>query len=283
LVRSIRLLAVVAALVCALQGAALGRTATREFPPFTGRVPVLLFHRVASPGFGSQMQRLHDLGFQAVSLDDYMRFMRGGNVSLPPRPVLLTFDDGYSSALAAADPVLARFGWSAALYVPTGFVGLPGHLGWNELRRLQATGRWEIDEHAGNGHVYVTVDAQGHRAPYYANEEWANGTRETFARYQARVSGDVERGARLLARFLPGWSSHGTFAVPFGDYGQRASDDRRIEPWFSSYLSTAFDVVFVQHGDSFTTPGEHFANRIAVSSSTDAGLLESRLRAGLGR
>jgi hypothetical protein len=260
------------------------------FSAFEGAVPVLLYHRliarddgysVAPAAFAAQMQRLHVLGFEAITLDRYVRFMRGEKVDLPPRPILITFDDAYVSAWQTADPVLARYGWNAAMYVPTGFVGRPGYLTWQQLQQMQASVRWQIDEHAGDGHVLVTIDSAGLQRPSYANELWANGRRESFTHYTRRVSNDIEHGAAMLAHFLPGWSSHGTFAVPYNNYGDNGANDRRIEPWLSAYLKTHFAVTFVQKDDSFTTPELGFANRIAVSSNWNADTLEMHLLSGL--
>ncbi len=258
------------------------------FPTLQGAVPVLLYHRltpghngysVAPAAFDADMQRLHMLGFEAITLDQYVRFMRGEKVNLPPRPILITFDDAYVSSWENADPVLAQYGWSAAMYVPTGVVGRPGHLTWEQLRQMEASGRWQIDEHAGDGHVLVTVNAKGDQGPFYANELWENGGLETFDHYKLRVSNDIVHGAAMLTHFLPGWTP-GTFAVPFDNYGENGSNDPRIEPWFSNYLKTHFAVVFVQKDDSFTTPATSFANRITVSSGWDADALEAHLLQG---
>jgi len=79
------------------------RKAHSLFPRFAGAVPVLLYHRlvtadkgsgVAPATFEAQLHRLHDLGFDAITLDQYARFVRGDLVELPQRPVLITFDDG---------------------------------------------------------------------------------------------------------------------------------------------------------------------------------------------
>jgi hypothetical protein len=258
------------------------------FPSYARAVPVLLYHRilpgdgrgVSAAAFEAQMRRLHDTGFEAITLDEYIRFVRGLPVDLPSRPILLTFDDGDVSALSRADPVLARYGWSAVLYIPTGAVGLAGRLTWTQLRQMQASGRWQLEEHAGDGHVLVDVDAAGRRRPYYANELWTNGAQESFAHYVRRVRDDIALGQALLSRNLPGWVPDRSFAVPFGDYGQRGSNDARIEPWFSAYLKAHFSVVFVQRGDEFNVTGGGFANRITVSSSWGAAGLQSHLLRG---
>jgi biofilm PGA synthesis lipoprotein PgaB len=259
------------------------------FPRFHGGVPVLLYHRlapstngygVAPADFEAQMQRLHDLGFQAISLDQYVRFIRGKPVDLPPRPILITFDDAYVTGFEVADPILARFGWVATNYIPTGPIGTPGRLSWAQLRDMQASGRWQFDEHAGNGHVKVTVNSRGSRGAFYANEIWAHGGLETFRHYTRRASRDVELGQRMLARNIPGWRSHGTFAVPFNNYGQHGSNDSRIEPWFSRFLKAHFAVVFVQSGDGFSTRGPGFENRIDVPGGWNADALEAHLLDG---
>lgn len=51
-----------------------------------------------------------------ISLDD-VRAARAGTRSLPARPVIVTFDDGYSSVLHAALPILERYGIPAAVFV----------------------------------------------------------------------------------------------------------------------------------------------------------------------
>ena len=269
-----------------------GAEPPKLFAAFQGAVPVLLYHRliarddgysVAPAAFDAQMQQLHDLGFEAITLDQYVRFVRGEKIGLPQRPILITFDDAYASAWETADPVLARYGWNAEMYVPTGFVGRPGYLTWQQLQQMQASGRWQVDEHAGDGHIVITVDAAGSHGPFYANELWANGRRESFVDYTRRVSNDIEHGASMLTRYLPGWSSHSTFAVPYNNYGQNGSNDPRIEPWLASYLKAHFVVSFVQKDDSFTKPGPGFSNRIAVSSRWDADTLEMHLLRGLSR
>jgi peptidoglycan/xylan/chitin deacetylase (PgdA/CDA1 family) len=98
-----------------------------RFPFFAGAVPVLLYHglvdrddgySVAPAAFDAELQRLHELGFRAVALDRYVALMRGENVALPRRPILITFDDGRLSSWQNADQALARHGDSAVMCRP---------------------------------------------------------------------------------------------------------------------------------------------------------------------
>jgi peptidoglycan/xylan/chitin deacetylase (PgdA/CDA1 family) len=51
-----------------------------------------------------------------ISLDDW-RAAATGRLALPPRPVLITFDDGYRSVARLAAPILAEHGLPAVVFV----------------------------------------------------------------------------------------------------------------------------------------------------------------------
>ena len=83
------------------------------------RLRVLMYHKVNDlPGnplsvpvgmFDEQMAQLRDLGYTVVAVDDVLEYYANG-AELPPRPVLITFDDGYRDNLEHAAPILERYG-----------------------------------------------------------------------------------------------------------------------------------------------------------------------------
>ena len=105
--------------------------------------------------FDEQMAQLRDLDYQVVDLDAVLAHYTHG-VPLPPRAVLITFDDGYRDNLANAAQVLERHGYPAVLFVPIGYLDeerpLPheerlaanglvnGTLAWDELADLERRG-----------------------------------------------------------------------------------------------------------------------------------------------
>src|SRR5690606_9624792 len=50
---------------------------------------------------------------------------RNGGAKLPPRPVLLTFDDGYASGYTKVFPLLQRFNYPAVFALVTSWLEVP--------------------------------------------------------------------------------------------------------------------------------------------------------------
>lgn len=64
----------------------------------------------------------------------------------PRRVFALTFDDAERNVLDFGFPVLRELGVPATVFVPSGTIGMPGVLGWDDLATLGAAG-WEIGSH----------------------------------------------------------------------------------------------------------------------------------------
>lgn len=84
--------------------------------------------------FELQLRRLRRRGLTPIDEKQYLSSLEGG--SLPPRSVLITFDDGYLSVLEDAVPVLRRHGAPAMCFVSAGLLGGRGDAGGDRLGRL---------------------------------------------------------------------------------------------------------------------------------------------------
>lgn len=89
--------------------------------------------------------------FRAVSLDDVLEAATGGR-PLPPRAVLLTFDDAYADFAEFAWPILKRHALPAVVFVPTAFPGNPQRRYWWD--RLHAA----LHVAASQGPAFVPVN-----------------------------------------------------------------------------------------------------------------------------
>lgn len=114
-------------------------------PPLSrGIVPILMYHkvsphqqhgslglRVTPADFEAQMKYLKENGFTSVSLDQLIDYWAAGR-SLPPRPVVITFDDGYEDNYLYAYPVLKKYRFTATIFLVCN--NIDGYNDW-ELNR----------------------------------------------------------------------------------------------------------------------------------------------------
>jgi len=187
-------------------------------------VAILAYHHIgsapphaASPGlwvrparFRGQLRALDRAGYEAVTLDRVWSAWHG-NGTLPARPVVLSFDDGYRSQAGAAATALRVHGWPAVLNLQINRLGARGGLTRAQVRSLIRDG-WEIDAHSVSHPDLRTVSAKRLQAEVAGSRR---GLRATFGvpadffaypygRQDARVRATVRRagflGATTIAR-----------------------------------------------------------------------------------
>ena len=142
-------------------------------------------------------------------------FTAAARGAVPGRALAVTFDDGYTSVLERALPVLSELGIPGTVFVTTGFVGRVhpmawprverwrgtehdaelSCLDWDQLRGLQAKG-WEVGAHTRNHPQLTRLD----------DRELA----EELAASREEVSTEMGRSCTSLA-------------YPFGDFDDRIS------------------------------------------------------------
>jgi peptidoglycan/xylan/chitin deacetylase (PgdA/CDA1 family) len=141
-------------------------------PPATGKteeaqevsIPVLNYHSIgAEPDstlildpakFARQMEYLAKEGYTPLSLNDFTLILEKRK-SAPPKPVLLTFDDGYADNYEQAMPVLKRHGFPATLFMSPGAVGQDGYLTWDQVKVMHKA-HWDIQPH-GMTHPHLPL------------------------------------------------------------------------------------------------------------------------------
>ena len=126
-------------------------------------VPVLLYHDLTADGvprngmtvpvheFREQMTHLKESGYYAITTSQLEAYLTGKG-SLPDRPVLITFDDGYESVYTLAYPVLREFGLRATAFVVGTTARTANHLTFEQMREMSASGVVEIASHTYAGH-----------------------------------------------------------------------------------------------------------------------------------
>lgn len=199
------------------------------------RAPVLMYHHVqelkgepardwlrytVSPGsFAAQLDWLKTKGYQTVTGAALVRALRGGGErSLPSKPVVLTFDDGWACCFDTVFPALARRGMVGTFFVYPSGVGSPGYVTWGQLAEMRSAG----------------MDIQAHSMTHpHLPALGAGAAREEIERCRAVM------GERL-------GESPTVFAYPFGEYSAEVIAAVRR----AGYLGAFSTDMGVEHGQN---------------------------------
>jgi peptidoglycan/xylan/chitin deacetylase (PgdA/CDA1 family) len=274
------------------------------FPSYRRDVPVLLYHGVSSSNgglsisrqvFAEQMLALRTAGFHAITLAQYVNFVNGDRKGLPAKPILLTFDDGRLATYRAVNEILRKYGFHATMFTFASWpTTTPGYsLTWKELRAMQRSGTWSVEEAGGEGHGYLVYDAAGDRGAVYAYREYTSrsagqaGHLEGFPAFLRRVTSNILWGTHQLSVQLPNFRPL-AFAVPGGNYGQLATNDTRIPqfmlPWLAEHFQMVFGGDYLDRGPnrpfeikSRFSLGKSFSFRISLTSRVSLAALKCRL------
>lgn len=177
------------------------------------RVPILYYHRVEEdipPGqgvspfvFKSQIGYLRKKNYHSIGFEGLTDHFRTGR-PLPAKPIIITFDDGYLDTFSQAYPILKTAGFTATIFMVSGFIG-----GWTD---------WE--------------GGQTHRAPLMTREQMLTLSDQGFdfgghtRNHKKLVSiglqeaeKEIRMGKRDLETLLQ--KPVHSFAYPYGDFNEQ--------------------------------------------------------------
>jgi peptidoglycan/xylan/chitin deacetylase (PgdA/CDA1 family) len=118
-------------------------------------VPILIYHAIrpyiptdtkgarrwiATPqALEAELAWLQDNSYTSVGFEALQAHLTRG-APLPPRPVIISFDDVWQSQYVSAVPLLRKYGFTATFFVWVRAVGRAHHMSWDEIRELDAQG-----------------------------------------------------------------------------------------------------------------------------------------------
>ncbi|UOO76767.1 poly-beta-1,6-N-acetyl-D-glucosamine N-deacetylase PgaB [Neisseria sp. Dent CA1/247] len=176
---------------------------------------------------------LRDNGYTPVSFKQ-IEEARAGRGKLPPKPVLLTFDDGYISFYTKIYPLLKAFNYPAVYALVTGWLEVPpggtiaygkkklprsAFITWDQVREMQKSGLIEIASHTHDLHHSVIGNPYGSQfaAMFPA---YRNGRYETKAEYEQRIRNDLQRSVDLIVKHTG--TRPNVLVWPYGQFSQTA-------------------------------------------------------------
>lgn len=214
-----RLLILIALIVI---GLFLGIGAWRYFsvPAIEDPLPVLMYHHMVPDGqecnsmtvtpskFRKDLDWLRDHGYTPV----LPRELAAGD-PLPEKPVLITFDDGYTSNYELLFPILKEYEMKAVISIITCMPDIPAgnFCSWDMHREMTASGLVEIGSHTYR--LHNLGDLGGNFVP-----DGVNGIqrdpKESDAEFETRVLDDIRKSHDRIEAELG--TELTCFAYPFG-------------------------------------------------------------------
>jgi peptidoglycan/xylan/chitin deacetylase (PgdA/CDA1 family) len=189
----------------------------------TLKVPILMYHYVSSPPEDADVYRV-DLSVEPAVFREQMTYLAAngystidfydlslaitGKLELPPRPVIITLDDGYVDNYHQAFPILREFGFKATFFIVTEFIdnGYAGYMNWAMIEEMAAAGM-RIESHSK-----THPDLRGQEHDYLV---WQIlGSQETLAahvgytpRYFSYPSGQYDEATIAVLQALDFWGA----------------------------------------------------------------------------
>lgn len=222
------------ALALALVGVALSAAAivtVRAMPAEEAvEIPVVMYHAVlkdearhgryvVSPAeFENDLLYLKKHGYTTILIQDLIAYTQGG--TLPEKPILLTFDDGYYNNYLYAFPIAKKYqckfvispiGRYADSYSETGETNAYyTHATWDQLKEMADSGLVEIQNHSYNLHA-----SKGGRVGA------AQKSGESDAQYEAMLTEDLTKAQDAFQAHLG--KAPEAFVYPFGAMSKTSS------------------------------------------------------------
>lgn len=170
-------------------------------------IPILTYHNFTKDEgssysiniieFEKQMDYLATHNYAVISLSELLKGLRNGQ--LPPKPVVITIDDGFKSNFTLAYPVLKKYNFPATLFIYTNFIEKNSNsLTWGEIKEMTEN-NLEIGSHTLS-HCNLLQ--------YKENENYEN--------YLARIKKEIFLSKEILESKIRGKVKF--FAYPYGVY-----------------------------------------------------------------
>ncbi len=161
-----------AAVIVLMLGSAIGRLVfSADASPKGVFLPIVMYHSVTPQASGSyqitpamfeaDLQYLSAHGYETVSTAQLVAYTNGTG-TLPERPVMLTFDDGFYNNLSIVLPLLEQYDMCAVVSVVGSYTDvqaandphsdLYSYLTWEDINALLDSGRVEIGSHTYDLH-----------------------------------------------------------------------------------------------------------------------------------
>lgn len=187
-------------------------------------VPILMYHSISDEKnndavvsrerFAEQMAYLFDQKFTPISMEQLYAYVSKGQ-PLPPKPVVITFDDGYLDTYEIAMPILQRYKFKSVVFIPP--TDVAQRLTWKQIQEMKSSGM-EIASHSLTHRDMETLSPVQQAEEIQKAQEILDRILNQNTRYFCYPYGGYnsdtirllkEKGYLLAVTMNPGWAKQG--------------------------------------------------------------------------
>lgn len=96
--------------------------------------------------FDQELGYLSTNGYTPITLDQWYDALENG-ATLPSKPIILTFDDGYIDLYTNAFPIISKYQFHVISFIPTGLMDQSYYLRWNMIQEMADSDLVEFEDH----------------------------------------------------------------------------------------------------------------------------------------
>lgn len=206
--------------------------------------PIIMYHHISedknkigdyvvSPEqFESDLKYLKEHGYKSITVRDLYAIDKN-EISLPPKSIMITFDDGQESFYKYAFPLLKKYGFTAVFSVIGRYTEQfslyedhnisYSHVTWSELKELANSGIIEFGNHSYDMHSNGNVGRDG-------VNQMSGESEET---YRSALLADIGEYNRLFEEnlgFVPT-----LYTYPFGRFSEKTEEIIKENGFFAAF------------------------------------------------
>ena len=242
-------------------------------------VPVLMYHditeergnpSVVSPEkFKKDMEQLKSNGYTAITLNDMYQILNNKKLNFPEKPVVITFDDGYTTNYEIAYPILKELEMKATISIIGAAIGketLKGypsyrpHFNAKVMKEISDSGVIDIQNHTYDLHSLKGKSLyQGNKV----NKGVLSLDKETdFIDYAMRLAKDLVKNDYVLKSIT---GKKPNFVIyPFGAYEEKTEKTLKLLGYKGSVTTIPGIRVYNDLEDLFEIPRLNVTNEVNV-------------------
>lgn len=224
-------------LILILGGIIIIRSSHNEVPVDSAaefrKIPIIMYHHVTRDKNKANKYTVHidelndDLlwiksnGYETVNISDLIKYA-SGNLKLPEKPIMITFDDGFESVYVLAYPLLNKYkmkavvsviGRQADIYSKNDDHNLNySNLNWSQIKEMSTSPYVEIQNHTYNMHNNTKGKRKG----------VSKIKNESDEAYKASILKDIKKQQKLIKTHTGITPS--AFVFPYGAYNKDTLD-----------------------------------------------------------